>query len=168
MQPDLPTYLKIWRHIWMLPNTYLITYGLCMSSGDFLIWWSFEVWSMNICYCLLSAPQNQFKTEKKTVWLVNVFCLFTKRFIFSKKGKQIFVLQIFKFRQISKALDDKYRKVLNSSLSRLLAPFQIFRRLMKAKFDVYVLWPLAHRVQNWIVDRSIDRNFAVCNSVKSI
>ena len=56
-----------------------------------------------------------------------------------KKGKQIFVLQIFKFRQISKALDDKYRKVVNSSLSWFLASFQIFRSLMKGKFDVYVL-----------------------------
>ena len=33
----------------------------------------------------------------------------------------------------------KYRKVANSSLSRLVARFQIFRRLMKGKFDAYVL-----------------------------
>ena len=32
-----------------------------------------------------------------------------------------------------------YRKVASSSLSRLVAPFQIFRRLMKGKFDAYVL-----------------------------
>ena len=30
-------------------------------------------------------------------------------------------------------------KVANSSLSRLVARFQIFRRLMKGKFDAYVL-----------------------------
>ena len=32
-----------------------------------------------------------------------------------------------------------YRKVVNSSLSQLVARFQIFRRLMKGKFDAYVL-----------------------------
>ena len=32
-----------------------------------------------------------------------------------------------------------YRKVASSSLSWLLAHFQIFRRLMKGKFDAYVL-----------------------------
>ena len=32
---------------------------------------------------------------------------------------------------------------------------------MKGKFDAYVLWPLAKRVQNWIVDRSTARNFMV-------
>ena len=31
------------------------------------------------------------------------------------------------------------RKVANSSLSRLVAQFQIFRRLLKGKFDAYVL-----------------------------
>ena len=33
----------------------------------------------------------------------------------------------------------KYRKVASSSLSWLVAHFQIFRRLMKGKFDAYVL-----------------------------
>ena len=32
-----------------------------------------------------------------------------------------------------------YRKVANSSLSQLVARFQIFRRLVKGKFDAYVL-----------------------------
>ena len=35
---------------------------------------------------------------------------------------------------------------------------------MKGKFDAYVLWPLAKRVKNWIVDRSTARNFTVCIS----
>ena len=35
--------------------------------------------------------------------------------------------------------DDIYRKVANSSLSWLVARFQTFRRLMKGKFDAYVL-----------------------------
>ena len=56
---------------------------------------------------------------------------------------------------------DIYRKVASSSLSRLVAQFQIFRRLMKEKFDAYVLWPLAKRFQNWIVDRSTARDFTV-------
>jgi hypothetical protein len=69
------------------PNltTILVTYVLDISSGDLLIWRNFEFWSTNICYCLLSAPQNQFKTEKKRVWLVNVFCW---RFIFSVKKEE--------------------------------------------------------------------------------
>ena len=40
-----------------------------------------------------------------------------------------------------------YRKVASSSLSRLVAHFQIVRRLMKEKFDAYVLWPLAKIVK---------------------
>ena len=55
-----------------------------------------------------------------------------------------------------------YRKVASSSLSRLVAHFQISRRLMKGKFDAYVLWPLAKKFQNWIVDRSTARDFTVC------
>ena len=39
--------------------------------------------------------------------------------------------------------------------------FQIFRRLMKGKIDAYVLWPLAKKFQNWIVDRSTARDFTV-------
>ena len=35
---------------------------LGISSGDLLIWRYFEFWSSNICCCLLSVPQNQFKT----------------------------------------------------------------------------------------------------------
>ena len=55
----------------------------------------------------------------------------------------------------------EYRKVANCSLSRLVARFQIFRRLMKGNFDAYVVWPLAEKFQNWIVDRSTARNFTV-------
>ena len=33
----------------------------------------------------------------------------------------------------------RYCKVMSSSMSRLVAHFQIFRRLMKGKFDAYVL-----------------------------
>ena len=51
--------------------------------------------------------------------------------------------------------------VARSSLSQLVAHFQIFRRLMKGKFDAYVLWPLAKMFQNWIVDRSSARDFTV-------
>jgi len=54
-----------------------------------------------------------------------------------------------------------YRKVANSSLSQLVARFQIFRRLMKGKFDAYVLWPLFKKFQNWIVDRSTARDVTV-------
>ena len=31
---------------------------------------------------------------------------------------------------------------------------------MKGKFDAYVLWPLAKKYQNWIVDRSTEMRFA--------
>ena len=54
-----------------------------------------------------------------------------------------------------------YCKVANSSLSRLVAHFQIFRRLIKEKFDAYVLWPLAKKLQNWIVDQSTASDFTV-------
>ena len=55
----------------------------------------------------------------------------------------------------------KYRKVTSSSLSRLVAHFWIFRLFMKGNFDAYVLWPLAKRVKNWIVDRSTACDFTV-------
>ena len=54
-----------------------------------------------------------------------------------------------------------YRKVASSSLSRLVAHFQLFSRLMKGKFDANVLWPLAKKFQNWIVDLSIAHDFMV-------
>ena len=56
-----------------------------------------------------------------------------------------------------------YRRVSSSSLSRIVAHFWIFRRLLKGKFDAYVVWPLAKNVQNLIVDRSTARNFTVFN-----
>ena len=55
-----------------------------------------------------------------------------------------------------------YRKVMSSRLSRLVAHLRIIRLFMKGKFDAYVLWSLAQRVQNWIVDRSTARDFTVC------
>ena len=55
--------------------------------------------------------------------------------------------------------NDSYRKVASSSLSWLVAHFQIFSWLMKEKFHAYVLWPLAKKFQNWIVDRSTPSNF---------
>ena len=55
------------------------------------------------------------------------------------------------------------RKVPKNSLSWLVTPFQIFRRLVKGKFDAYVLWPLAKKFQNWIVDQSTAREFTVDN-----
>ena len=58
----------------------------------------------------------------------------------------------------------KYRKVTSSRLSRSVAHPSIFRLFMKGRFDAYVLRPLAHRVWNWIVDRSTARDFTVCCS----
>ena len=34
---------------------------------------------------------------------------------------------------------------------------------MNGKFDAYLLWPLAKRVQNWIVDWSITNDFTLYN-----
>ena len=34
---------------------------------------------------------------------------------------------------------------------------------MKEIFDAYVLWPLAQRVQNWIVDQATAHDFTVIN-----
>ena len=62
--------------------------------------------------------------------------------------------------QISKIILT-YRKVGSSRLSRLVAHFHNFRLFMKGNFDAYVLWPVAKRVQNWIVDRSTARDFTV-------
>ena len=61
-----------------------------------------------------------------------------------------------------------YRKVASSRLSRLVAHLRIFRLFMKGKIDDYVLWLLAKRVQNWIVDRSSARDFTVCKNICEI
>ena len=52
-------------------------------------------------------------------------------------------------------------------LSRLVAHLRIFRLFMKGKFDAYVLWPLAQRVQNWIIDRCDARDFTVTDQIWS-
>ena len=64
--------------------------------------------------------------------------------------------------------DTDYHKVAISSMSLLVAHLMIFRRLMKGKFDACVVWPLAKKFQNWIVDRSTARDFTVysLNSTK--
>ena len=54
---------------------------------------------------------------------------------------------------------DAYHKVASSRLSRFVAHSWIFKLCMKWKFDAYVPWPLAKRVQNWTVDCSTARNF---------
>ena len=53
-------------------------------------------------------------------------------------------------------------KVASTRLSWwLVALPKIFRKLIKEKFDAYVLWPLAKKFQNWIVDRSTAHDFAI-------
>ena len=64
-------------------------------------------------------------------------------------------------KQMDLGLVSRYRKVSSSRLSWLVAHLRIFRLFMKGKFDVYVLWPLAKRVQNWIVDRFTARDFTL-------
>ena len=57
-----------------------------------------------------------------------------------------------------------HRKVASSSLSWIVALARIFRLLMKGNFDARVLWPLAKRAQNCIVDpvdQSTTWNFTV-------
>ena len=58
---------------------------------------------------------------------------------------------------------NKYCKVESSRLSRFIAHLRIFRLFMNGKFDAYLLWPLAKRVQNWIVDWSITNDFTLYN-----
>ena len=53
---------------------------------------------------------------------------------------------------------------MSSSLSHLIAHFWVFRLFMKGKFNAHVSWPLAKRVQNWIVDPSTPPNFMVCQN----
>ena len=45
-------------------------------------------------------------------------------------------------------------------MTTTVAHFQTFRKLMKG-FNAYVLWPLAKKFQNWIVDRSTALDFTV-------
>ena len=68
----------------------------------------------------------------------------------------------FKFKRMQVSNTVKSRAV---ACLGLVAYFWIFRLFMKGKFDAYVLWPLARRVKNWIVDRSTNRNFKVHRSI---
>ena len=56
-------------------------------------------------------------------------------------------------------LTNTYRKVASSRLSRLVAHPRIFRGFTKGKFDANVLWHLAIKFQNLIVDRSKEVGF---------
>jgi hypothetical protein len=77
-----------------------------------------------------------------------------------KKSLFIKKIQLW-FSSFGDFLKINYCKVANSSLSRLVAHFLIFKRLMKGKFNAYVLWPLAKKFRNWIIDRSTARDFTV-------
>ena len=46
-------------------------------------------------------------------------------------------------------------------LSQLVAHSRIFRLFIKGKFKAYLLWPLAKRVQSWIVDLFTSCDFMV-------
>ena len=61
-----------------------------------------------------------------------------------------------------------YYKVASSRLSWLVAHLRIFRLFMKGKFDANVLWPLAQRVQNWIVYWSTARDITVIAKLKRL
>ena len=79
--------------------------------------------------------------------------------VFYDEGSQVWE---FEFR-IDVLLFQKhiYCKLASSRLSRLVAYPRVFRLFMKEKFDPYALWPLAKKVQNWIVDRSTARVFTI-------
>ena len=53
----------------------------------------------------------------------------------------------------------------NPWIKRFLVPQQvcieIFRRLMKGKFNAYAMWTLVKKFQNWIVDQSTACDFTV-------
>ena len=80
---------------------------------------------------------------------------------YSQKCKWSFVVKSDFERLFFSNFQIEYRKVANSKLSRLVACLRIFRLLMKGGFDDYVLWPLAKRVKNRIVDQSTARDFTV-------
>ena len=52
-----------------------------------------------------------------------------------------------------------YRKVANSST------FSDFQKAFVGEIDAYVLWPLAKKFQNWIVEWSTARDFTVCKQI---
>ena len=51
--------------------------------------------------------------------------------------------------------------MLSLLLMKLVNSTMIFRLFINVKLYAYVLWPLAKRVQNWIVDQSTARDFTV-------
>jgi hypothetical protein len=111
-------------------NNQYQNYGVLLYASHPVICWfaefsNFDVRILrNICYCLFLAHQNSLKLRKR-VLLVNVFfCLSNKKFSLSvkRKGKQTFVLQNSKIRQISKSLDEIHT-TYESEFSQILFPF---------------------------------------------
>ena len=118
---------------YQVPNFVPIHYE-CKNFGKKIIW---------VCLIIIKKVKISWLS-----WLV--------KFIYSEKAT--------KFCEIFPLLS--YFTYSKEKISQNFVTFseyilRIFRLFMKGKFDAYVLWPLAKRVQNWIVDRSTARGFTV-------
>ena len=131
---------------------------------------------MQICKLFLSVRHKILKFiyfEKATKIWRNLQIVF--EITESKKVYGFFVIFFWSSQNIWTLQDDlfahqffflSYHKVPSSTLSWLVALPRIFRRLMNRKCYAYVLWPLAKKFQNWIVDWSTARDFRVIWIIK--
>ena len=127
----------------------------CGSPEFKIIPWTLVGKYKNIC--LLTAILSMLiKDEKNPVFMVT--------------QKKCFPSQFFmKYRKKNKVWS-MYRKVASSRMSLLVAHTRIFRLFMRGEFDTYVLWPLAKRIQNWIVAQSTacDYNYMIIKFIFGI
>ena len=176
-------FFSILRLPWLIANicgtlTGTMSENVAWSTSNIL---SEKKSSLDVHFWRLKPVPREIRPLDKLVnpiqhWLTKQL---TKHYLQRKKNVASFLRDVISGKlSLKKRLDDDlafylvlrrkkhmYRKVANSSLSRLVARFQIFRRLMKGKFDSYVLWPLTKKSQNWIVDCSTARNFTVCRAL---
>ena len=105
------------------------------------------------------------RKSRQDPYLSTLFCTFVNFIVDICQVDPIFVNFYFECRvqgaEFVFWVHIRYRKVASIRLSRLVGHLRIFRLFMKGKFDLYILWLLAKRVQNWIIVRSTTRDFTV-------
>ena len=110
-----------------------------------LKWYLWSVKSLSCPFIMFTHNFLPQTTQKDLIRGLNFYRVFSMRsshyFFNYTKMTQLFARENVKQWTAIKYLlvQLTYRKVASSRLSRLVAHFLIFRRLMKGKFDVYVL-----------------------------
>ena len=102
MQLDLPTYLKIWRHIWMLPYCFLFQFPFPMSARGLAQKSNNEKKSSKyvLCTVLFVAKESestqiflwkQHLYERRKTWYITIFWMISIWYLHSVKHISTFL-----------------------------------------------------------------------------